>query len=377
MSNKFFSEIKKNFGFGCMRFPMKGEEVDIEELSKMVDCFLENGFNYFDTAKPYIGGRSEPALKEALVDRYPRDAYILVDKLTSSQFEKEEEILPLFELQLERCGVDYFDFYLMHSMNKAFFEKYKKCHAFEIAFDLKRKGKVKHVGMSFHDSAEVLEEILSTYPEVECVQLQFNYADYEDKAIQARKCYEVCEKHGKPVIVMEPVKGGALANLPEDARVPLDELGDGNSSASYAIRYAAGFDNIMMVLSGMSDLAQMEDNVKHMKDFKPLDEREMAAVNKVCEILKTYETVPCTACRYCVDGCPQKILIPDLFADYNITKSKLGGGGDWYYMIHTMQGGKASDCVKCGACEDICPQHLKIRDLLEDVAATFEKKEEK
>ena len=372
MSNKFYSEIKKNFGFGCMRFPMKGEEVDTEELSKMVDCFIENGFNYFDTAKPYIGGQSETALKTCLVDRYPRDAYILVDKLTTSQFEKEEEILPLFNLQLERCGVDYFDFYLMHSQNKAFFEKYKATHAYEIAFDLKKQGKVKHVGISFHDNANILEDILTTYPDIEVVQIQFNYLDYEDKAIEARKCYEVCEKYGKPVIVMEPVKGGSLANLPEKAREVFDELGDGYSSASYAIRYAAGFDNIMMVLSGMSSLEQMEDNVKFMKDFKPLDEREMAAVEKVREILSSYDTIPCTNCRYCVDGCPMNIRIPDLFADLNSKKSGIEGNSGWYYMIHTMGGAKASACVKCGACEEQCPQHLKIRDLLEEVAAAFE-----
>ncbi len=376
MSNKFFSEIKKNFGFGCMRFPMNGDAVDTEELSKMVDYFIENGFNYFDTAKPYIGGQSEPALKTCLTDRYPREAYILVDKLTSSQFEKEEEILPLFELQLERCGVDYFDFYLMHSQNKAFFEKYKKTHAYEIAFDLKKQGKVKHVGISFHDSADVLEDILTTYPEIEVVQIQFNYIDYENKAIQARQCYDVCAKHGKPVIVMEPVKGGSLANLPEQAKQVFDDLGDRYSGASYAVRYAAGFDNIMMVLSGMSNLEQMKDNVQHMKEFKPLDEREREAVKKVCEILDSYDTIPCTNCRYCVDGCPMNIRIPDLFADMNVKKSILGGNADWYYFIHTQSGGKASECVKCGACEKECPQHLKIRDLLEEVAAAFEKKEE-
>lgn len=375
MSNKFYSEIKKNFGFGCMRFPMNGEQVDLEETKKMVDCFISNGFNYFDTAKPYLGGQSETALKECLVKRYPREAYILVDKLTSSQFKTEEEILPLFELQLERCGVDYFDFYLMHAQNSEFFEKFKKMQAYEKAFELKKQGKIKHVGISFHDRASVLEQILTEYPEVEVVQLQFNYIDYEDTAIEARKCYEVCVKHGKPVIVMEPVKGGSLANLAPEARAYFDELGDGYSSASYAIRYAAGFENIMMVLSGMSSLEQMEDNIKHMKNFKPLNERECEAVSKVCAVLRRLDTIPCTACRYCTDGCPMNISIPDLFADYNAEKSGISWNGDWYYMVHTQKGGKASDCVKCGACEDICPQHLKIRELLQQVAETFEKKD--
>ena len=259
-------KVKKNFGFGCMRLPMNGEEVDLEQTKKMVDTFIEQGFNYFDTAHGYIQGKSEKALKECLTSRYPRDKYILTDKLTANFFKKEEDIRPLFESQLEICGVDYFDFYLMHAQGAGNYAHFKECHAYETAFELKKEGKVRHVGISFHDKPEVLEQILTEYPEVEVVQIQFNYVDYDDPAVQSRACYEVCRKHNKPVIVMEPVKGGNLVNLPEDAKAVLDEL-YGGSPASYAIRFAAGFPGMMMVLSGMSSMEQMNDNLSYMKDF--------------------------------------------------------------------------------------------------------------
>lgn len=367
-------KIKKNFGFGCMRLPMIGENVDIEQTKQMVDLFLNEGFNYFDTAHGYIQGKSELALKECLTSRYPREQYILTDKLTDAYFKKEEDIRPFFESQLEACGVDYFDFYLMHAQNAGNFEHFKECRAYETAFELKKEGKIRHVGMSFHDTAEVLDRILTEYPQIEVVQIQFNYLDYEDSAVQSRKCYEVCRKHEKPVLVMEPVKGGSLVNLPQIAKEVLDEL-HGGSPASYAIRYAAGFPGMMMVLSGMSNLEQMKDNLSYMKDFHPLNEEELAAVKKVQEIFSNMNLIRCTACRYCVEGCPKQIAIPDIFAAMNAKQIHQDWNADYYYNeIYTSPGHRASDCIKCGKCEKICPQHLPVRKLLEDVAAEFEKK---
>ncbi len=362
--NTYFSDIKKNFGFGCMRLPMIGEEVDIPQTKKMVDAFLEHGFNYFDTAHGYINGKSELAVKECLTSRYPRDRYILTNKLSGNYFTSQEEIRPLFQQQLEACGVEYFDFYLMHAMNAQRFEEYQNLHVIETALELKKEGKIKHFGMSFHDKADVLDKILTQCPDIEVVQIQFNYVDFEDENVESRKCYEVCRKHGKPVIVMEPVKGGSLVNLPDTAKTIFDQLG-GGSYASYAIRFAAGFDGIMMVLSGMSDMVQMLDNISFMKSFQPLNSKEQKAVEKVTAIFRNQGLIPCTNCRYCTEVCPQAVAIPDLFACLN--DKRQGQNVD----IHTITGGMPADCIKCGKCEKICPQNLSIRDLLMVVAEEF------
>lgn len=365
--------VKKNFGFGCMRLPMVNGEVDIEEMNRMVDAFLENGFNYFDTAHGYLQGKSEKALKTSLADRYERSRFILTNKLTNFFFKKEEEIRPFFEQQLKDCGVEYFDYYLMHAQGADNFRFFKNCKAYETAFALKAEGKIKHVGISFHDKADVLEQILTEYPQIEVVQIQFNYVDYDDPAVESRKCYEICRKYGKPVIVMEPVKGGNLVNLPQSAKDIFNKLGE-SSPASYAIRFAAGFDGIDMVLSGMSSYEQMADNISYMKEFQPLNDNEMEAVRKVQDIFKSMNLIPCTACRYCEAGCPKKIAIPDLFAVMNTKQIYHDWNADYYYSnVHTSQGRKASDCIKCGKCEKACPQHLEIRRLLEDVAEEFEK----
>ena len=328
--------------------------------------------SYFDTAHGYIQGKSEKALKECLTSRYPRDRYILTNKLTMSFFQKESDIRPLFENQLAACGVEYFDFYLMHAQSAEIFRYFKERRAYETALELKAEGNIRHFGISFHDRAEVLEQILTEYPQIEVVQIQFNYVDYDDPAVQSRKCYEVCRKFGKPVIVMEPVKGGNLVNLPEAAKAVLDDL-HGGSPASYAIRFAAGFPGMIMVLSGMSDLEQMQDNLGYMQDFKPLDEVELSAVGRVQEIFKGMNLIPCTACRYCTDGCPKQIAIPDLFALMNTKQLYHDWNADYYYHnVHTSPGRLASDCIKCGKCEKACPQHLPIRKLLENVAQEFE-----
>ena len=372
---QIFPQIKKNFGFGCMRLPMKGDTVDTKQFCAMVDAFLADGFHYFDTAHGYLGGKSETALRECLTSRYPREAYILTNKLTNFFFKKQEDIRPFFESQLAACGVDYFDFYLMHAQGAESYAYFKKNKAYETALEFLAEGKIKHFGISFHDKAAVLEQILTEYPQIEIVQIQFNYADYEDPAVESRKVYEVCEKFGKQVIVMEPVKGGSLINLPTAAKEILESLHNG-SPASYAIRFAASFPNIRMVLSGMSTFDQLKENIGFMKDFVPLSETEHAAIRKVCDLFHAQNLIPCTACRYCTDGCPKQIRIPDLFACMNTKKRDNDWNQDYYYNVVLTgegKGGRASECIQCGKCEKACPQHLPIRRLLQDVAATFEK----
>lgn len=353
---ELFENVKGRFGFGCMRLKMNGEAVDNAEFSRMIDLFMEAGFNYFDTAHGYIDGKSEKAIKDCLSSRYPRESYILADKLSDGFFQSEADIRPLFEEQLRCCGVEYFDVYLMHCLNKNNYDKYKSCRAFETAQQLKAEGKVRHVGFSFHDNAEMLDLILNEHPEVEAVQLQFNYLDYYSDGVQAKKCYDVCVKHGKPVIVMEPVKGGSLVNLPKAAASVLEPLG--GTQASYALRFAAGFDNVAMVLSGMGETAQMEENLKLMKNFAPLNEEELAAVDKVREIVSSLSQIECTGCRYCTAGCPMELPIPDIFEAVN--KVRRCRRPD----MSKLENVSPSDCIECGACEDACPQHLEIRELL-------------
>ena len=367
-----FPAVKEVFGFGMMRLPMNGEEVDIPQTCEMVDAFLSAGFNYFDTAHGYIGGKSELAVKACLTSRYPRDSYILTDKLSPNFFNTEEEIRPYFQSMLEACGVEYFDFFLLHSLTAGNYPHYTGNRAFEIAAELKAEGKVRHVGISFHDKADVLDRILSEQPVIEVVQLQLNYADWESPTIQSRLCYEVCVKHGKPVIVMEPVRGGSLVNLPKEGLDVLNALGE-YSPAGYALRYAADFDNVFMVLSGMSNTEQMLDNIKSMKDAKPLTDEERAAVYRVADIIRAVPTIPCTGCKYCVDGdrCPMSIRIPSLFNVENKARRFNTEDARGHYGWVTSKGGKPADCIECGACEEICPQQLPIRQLLKEIAARF------
>lgn len=364
--------MDKKLGFGCMRLPMNGDKVDYDEFNKMIDLYMENGFNYFDTAHGYIDGKSETAIRDCLVSRYPRESYILTNKLTFSYFKSEEDIRPFFALQLEKTGVEYFDYYLLHALNDERYVFYEECRAFDIAQELKQEGKVKHVGISFHDTADVLDKILTEHPELEIVQIQFNYLDMESPTVQSRKLYEVCRKHNKPMLIMEPVKGGELANLPDEAKKVFDSFGEEYSYASYAIRFAASFEGVYMVLSGMSNLEQMKDNLSYMKDFKPFSEEEYKATEKVAEILLSLKGVACTGCRYCVAGCPMNISIPDLFECYNL-KKKFNSDTQEKYNLHTENGGRASECIECGQCEGICPQKLSVISSLKDVVEIFEK----
>lgn len=351
-----FSEIKKNFGFGMMRLPMNGEKVDLDAVCAMVDSFLEQGFNYFDTAHPYLNGQSETAVRDCLAKRHKREDFILTNKLSGSFWEKGADIVPLLDKQLEQCGVTYFDFYLMHALNAARHARYMEEGAYDIVQQQKALGKVHHMGISFHDSADVLDKILTDRPDIEAVQLQINYADWDDPRVQSRKCYEVCVKHGKPVLVMEPVKGGSLANLPEDAAALLPQ----GTPASYALRFAAGHENVFMVLSGMSNQPQMEDNLNTMASFKPLNPQEEALLAQVKTIYQSRNRIPCTACRYCEEQCPAGIPISTIFAQVNQLHTKEGSPKEDYSKLD-IQG---DSCVTCGKCVLACPQHLNVRELV-------------
>lgn len=361
----------KRLGFGAMRLPLLDANdktsINQEELNRMVDAFMEAGFTYFDTAYLYHDEMSEPALKKALVDRYPRESYILADKMPTIIVKAPEDYERFFKNQLERTGAGYFDYYLMHNMGKERYAKTKEFGGFEFAMRMKEEGKIKKFGFSFHDDRETLERILKEHPEVDFVQLQINYLDWDNDVIQSRKCYETAVRYGKPVVVMEPVKGGMLANLPEQALDLIKAHDRQASPASYALRFAASLENVMMVLSGMSTLEQVEENVCVMNDPKPFTEEERELLKKVTETLEQSIEIPCTSCGYCMEVCPKNIAIPGLFGLYNNYRTT-GNFSGMYYNRIVYDKGKASDCISCHLCEKNCPQHIEIPEQLKKVA---------
>ena len=370
----------KKLGFGFMRLPLKdsndSKSIDFEQVNYMVDAFLEKGFTYFDTAYMYHDYISEETLGEVLVKRHPRESYTVATKMPTMFLKVKEDLERIFAEQQTRTGLEYFDYYMLHNLNMDHYKIAEKLDAFSFIIQKKKEGKVREIGFSFHDKADLLEEILTAHPEVDFVQLQINYLDWNNDSIQSGKCYETAVKHGKKVIVMEPVKGGTLADLPEEAGKVLKKLHPDWSEASWAIRYAASLKNVMVVLSGMSNQQQLLDNTTYMKDVNPLTESEMEAVTQVVKIMKSQSVIPCTACQYCVEGCPVNIPIPKYFELYNVEKqSKVIGFSvhSVYYEDLTKTHGKASECIKCGKCESSCPQHLTIRKYLEMVSETFDR----
>ena len=371
----------KKLGFGLMRLPLTDandkESIDIEALKEMVDTFMEQGFTYFDTAWMYCAFKSENAVKEALTDRYPRDRYTLTTKLHASYLKTKEDRDRIFEEQRQKTGVDYFDYYLIHAIDQELYSIYNEMDCFNWLIEKKKQGLVKHIGFSYHDSAEFLDQVLTEHPEMEFVQLQMNYLDWESAEVQSRKCYEVASKHGKPVIVMEPVKGGILADVPAEVRESFAAYHPDLSVPSWAIRFVASLDNVAMVLSGMSNMEQLMDNISYMKEFVPMNAEETELVHKAAEMIKDSIAIPCTGCSYCTEGCPMQIAIPDLFRVYN--KSNRGEITDVEaneeYRQLTESGGKARECLACGQCQVACPQHLEIINYLKDVAKCMEKQD--
>lgn len=371
MSNFIVNDCIK-LGFGLMRLPQKDGRIDVEQTARMADEFLASGGKYFDTAFVYPG--SEEAIRKALVERHPRDSYYLATKLNAAPFAARDEAQAKaeFRTSLKRTGAGYFDFYLLHALAQDNVEKYEQYGIWEYVRSLKEEGLVKHMGFSFHDKPELLDEILTKHPEAEFVQLQINYSDWNDSGVQSRRNYEVAKKHGKPVVVMEPVKGGTLANPPESVKEIFRKADAKASFASWAIRFVASLDDVMIVLSGMSNEAQMKDNLSYMEHFQPLSEAEQQTIRDARKVLLGFDRIPCTGCHYCTPGCPQGIHIPEIFAVMNTYKmyGDLKKARDDYSW--RPGGPLASECIHCGQCEGACPQHLPIISLLKEVAATLE-----
>ena len=370
MGKHFAGETGK-LGFGLMRLPRKGLSIDLEQSAKMVDLFLEAGFNYFDTAFVYPG--SEEAARKILVERHPRDSYTLATKLYGAHMPTAGVAKQQFETSLKRTGAGYFDYYLLHTLKSNNIKKYEKFGLWEFVQEKKKKGEILNYGFSFHDGPELLDALLTEHPDVDFVQLQINYADWDSKTVQARRNYEVARKHGKKIVVMEPVKGGTLANPMKEVEQMFRSYAPDASAASWAIRFVASLEGILTILSGMSTTEQVIDNISYMKDFRPLNEQEQKIIAEAQKIYDTSAAIPCTSCAYCTKGCPKEIPIPEIFAAMNkhLTLGQTADAKEAYEKAVSGKG-TASACIGCRQCEEACPQHIKITKHLKDTAALLE-----
>ena len=361
-------------GFGLMRLPEKDGAIDIEQVSQMADAYMEAGFNYFDTAYVYHSGNSEKAVKEAIVKRYPRESFTIATKLPAWFLHSFEDRDKVFEEQLDRCGVDYFDYYLLHSLEDGNnYDTYEKYDCFNWGIKKRDEGKIRHFGFSFHGTPELLVQVLDKHPEIEFVQIQLNYADWDNKIVHSGELYEILRDRSIPMIIMEPAKGGKLANLDDECAEILKAIRPEKSIASWAFRYVGSLPGIATILSGMSTPEQMKDNINTFKDFEPLSEEELVAIDKVKEIMNRVELAGCTSCKYCVEGCPMGISIPDVISAVN-TRRKFPGDmrPQFFYNGLVDRYSHASDCIACGQCEGVCPQHLPIIDLMKEAVEKFE-----
>lgn len=374
--NNVSIQMQRKLGFGAMRLPLANSDdpksIDLAQFRQMADLFMEQGFCYFDTAYPYHDGYSEEAIRQCVVEQYPRERFLLADKMPVYLVKSGEDYERIFQEQLRRCGVNYFDVYLLHNLGRDHYPDTERFGGFNFLKRLKEQGLARNIGFSFHDDAETLDHILTEHPEVDVVQLQINYLDWDGAVAQSGRCYDVASRHSKEIIVMEPVKGGQLARLTDPALKLFADYysGEAPSPASLAIRYAASLEQVKVVLSGMSTPEQVADNTAYMRDFVPLSAGELALTKQIAGELKSSIRVPCTGCRYCMEVCPQNIAIPDYFGLLNL-HAVTGKKTNMYYQRYSMNHGKASECVKCGACERNCPQHIAIRDMLEEFSALY------